>query len=358
MNSREIVGLLKKLIRIPSMSGGEELISGMLANWSTQQGLPVERFGKNLVFRIGSNPHKRLLLNSHLDTVAPVPSWETDPFTPLDDGNKIVGLGANDAKGCVASMLGAVINLKEEHIDGEVVLALTCEEETGNKEEGLGGLIPKLGKLHASVIGEPTNLSICHAQKGLLVLEVETKGMARHAAHAHRLPGKNAAIEAARAILALENWHPGPKHDILGPMTCEITTIHGGTRRNVIPDRCAFTLDLRTTPMLSTQEIVRMIEDRTGSIVRVLDDQMKPMQTDLDSNIVTAAKIAAPKAKVLPSSTMSDAVWTRHIPTIKVGPGKTERSHTAGEYITRNELLGGVAFYEKLITTYFSEKET
>lgn len=358
MNTRDTARLLKNLIRIPSMSGGEELIARTLLQWCQKRGLSVETFGKNLVIRIGDNPQKRLLLNSHIDTVAPVPSWVTDPFTPKEEGDRIIGLGANDAKGCVVSMLGAVVNLSKQKIDGEVVLALTAEEESGNAKEGLGGLTGKLGEFHASVIGEPTNLTICHAQKGLIVLEVETTGVARHAAHAHRVPGNNAAKEAARAILALENWHPGPNHDILGQMTCEVTTIHGGTRRNVIPDRCTFTLDLRTTPMLSTEEIVRQIKDRTKSKVRVLDDRMKPLQTDKSSDIVIAAQQAAPGSQVVASSTMSDAVWTRHVPTIKVGPGKTERSHTAGEFVTKDELRKGVSFYEKLILNYFAKRET
>lgn len=355
MNTRETVQLLKKLIRTPSLSGTEDQIGRMLFDWCSTSGLEAETYGKNLVIRIGQKGGNRLLLNSHLDTVAPVPSWKTDPFEPIMEGAKIYGLGANDAKGCVASMLSAAVNLKSEEIGGEVILALTAEEETGNSMEGLEGLIDKLGELDASVIGEPTDLAVCHAQKGLLVLEVETLGVARHAAHAHRIGGKNAAIEAARAILALEGWHPGESHEVLGLVTCQVTTLHGGTRRNVIPDRCVFVLDVRTTPMLTPEEIVHEISKKTNANVRVLDDRMKPLQTDISAKIVVAAKEARPGTPVVASSTMSDAVWTRHLPTIKVGPGKTERSHTAGEFITRDELHSGVAFYEKLIRNYFAK---
>jgi acetylornithine deacetylase len=308
--------------------------------------------GRNVVIQVGRDQGPRLLLNSHLDTVAPVAAWPHDAFVPVESDGRISGLGANDAKGCVAAMLGAVAGVDGPALGGQIVLALTVDEEIGGGGEGLERLVDHLGPLDAAVIGEPTNLDICCAQKGLLILELETHGTARHAAHAHRLPGANAITEAARAITALDGFSPGDEHPLLGRATCHVTTVEGGTRRNVIPDHCVFCVDIRTIDDEATGAIVAEIEALTGAEVRIRSDRLKSLSTDPDSPVALAARRARPEARVIGSATLSDAVWTRHLPTVKVGPGRTERSHTAGEFITRDELAGGVAFYRRLIGEY------
>jgi acetylornithine deacetylase len=357
MTTRNPVQLLKKLVSIPSVSGHEERIVDEIFNWVSAQNLRVERKGRNLVITIGKPGKRRLLYNSHVDTVAPVTSWETDPYSPVIVDDKIIGLGANDAKGPVTAMLFSIANSSKKRLDGEVILALTVDEEIEAVNEGLEQIIGELGNLDAAVIGEPTNLSICRSQKGRLLLEVETRGLARHAAHAHRITGKNAIVEAGKAIAATGNWTPGPDHPLLGPTTAQITTILGGDKQNVIPDRCTFTVDIRTVDDQQNDLLVAELEEITGAKVNVLSDRQSPFETDENSKIVTAAKKALPQASVVASATMSDAVWTRHLPTIKIGPGRTERSHTAGEYITIDELTKGIAFYEQLIENFFNYRQ-
>jgi acetylornithine deacetylase len=346
--------LLKRLVGIPSVSGDEAAVAEAVCRWAEARGLSVKMAGRNVVIRVGAAGGKRLLLNSHLDTVTPTAGWQTDPYRPEEDGGRIMGLGANDAKGCVTAMLCAVAQLSGAALAGEVVLALTVDEETGTTGDGLQGLLPQLGELDAAVIGEPTGLDVCNAQKGLLILNVETSGDARHAAHAHRIEGTNAVLEAARAILKLEDW--SPVSDARGNhlVTCHVTTISGGTSRNVIPDGCAFTLDIRTLPGIATEQIVSAVAQRTGARVTVHSDRLQPFATRVAADIVRAARRARPEAVLVTSDTMSDAVWTRHVPTIKVGPGRTDRSHRAGEFITTDELAEGVAFYTRLVEEFFS----
>jgi acetylornithine deacetylase len=345
--------LVRELIAVPSQSGDEARLTALVAERAGQLGLPVEQVGRNLVIRVGAAGGRRLLLNSHIDTVAPVDGWRQDPFTPRLDGERIIGLGANDAKGPVAAMLCAVAGCSSGDLPGQVVLALTVDEEVGGGD-GLVWLIDRLGPLDAAVIGEPTGLDICRSQKGLLILEVITSGDARHAAHAHRIPGRNAIVEAACAIERLAAWQPEHDHPLLGPVTCQITTIAGGSRRNVVPDRCSFTLDIRTVEGVGTRDLVRRVSEISGAEVQVFSDRMAPVETSEDAGVVRAACRARPASRVVGSATMSDAVWTRHLPTVKVGPGATERSHTAGEYITVAELHEGVAFYQRLIHEYFA----
>jgi acetylornithine deacetylase len=348
------VQLLQTLVSIPSISGQEEQLAKQIWAIATKLGLRTEHPDRNLVITAGQPGGKRLLFNSHLDTVAPVASWKTDPFTPTKTDHAIIGLGANDAKGSIAAMLCALQRCAQTDLPGEIVLALTVDEEIEEVNEGLEILIGKLGKLDAAVIGEPTDLAICRAQKGRVVLEVETIGLARHAAHAHRIDGKNAVVEAAKAIVALQGWTPHEDHPLLGSPTCEVTIISGGEKQNVIPDKCVFCLDIRTVNDTPASHFAKTIETITGGMVHILSDRLKPFETDENADIVAAARMARPNAPVVVSSTMSDAVWTRHLPTVKIGPGKTERSHTAGEHITLDELYEGVAFYEKLIHAYFA----
>lgn len=347
--------LLREIIGIPSLSGEEENLAVYINNWAKRAGFEVKRIGRNVVVQAGYGDAGTLLFNSHMDTILPSPDWETDPFKPVLDNEGITGLGANDAKGSVAAMLGAALRIKNaKEIKGKVIIALTVEEERGG-DGGLSSIVSDLGKIDAAVIGEPTGLEICRAQKGLVILSVETDGKSRHAAHAHRIEGKNAVVEAARAILAMEGWQPNfVVHPLLGSVTLQVTVINGGSRHNVISDRCSFTLDVRTVPGVSTSDIVEVVRTKTNSRVYVVSDHLKPFETDENAKIVLAATRARPSAKVVGSSTMSDAVWTRHIPTIKIGPGRTERSHTAGEYIEIKEFNDGIAFYERLIREYFS----
>jgi acetylornithine deacetylase len=348
-----VVELLQRLVATPSLSGKEDAAARLVAAWAADHGLKATWNGPNVVITVSGAKGHRVLLNSHLDTVAPVAGWQTDPYTPQLNGDKIIGLGANDAKGCGAAMLCAVADLaKRGGFKGEIVLALTVEEETGGK--GLEAIIASLGTFDAAVIGEPTGLSLCIAQKGLVLLEMVTTGTARHAAHAWRIPGKNAVVEASHAIARLDGWRPGVEHPLLGPVTCEVTRINGGTRSNVIPDECIVTLDVRTVPGCTPEDVATQVAKRTGANVNLKSGRLAPMETDGNAAIVQHARRVLPTAPLIGSATLSDAVWTRHIPTIKIGPGETDRSHTAGEYVTTAELDAGVAFYGNLLASYLA----
>lgn len=355
--------LLVRLVETPSLSGQEDAAVELVLQFAHARGMDVTKVGRNAVITVGPpSPRlrrkgapggRRLLLNSHLDTVPPAAGWETDPWTVKQDGDRLIGLGANDAKGSVASMLTAAAQLHDEGWrDGQIVLALTVQEETGG--EGLERIVDGLGPLDAAVIGEPTSLQVCRAQKGLVILKVTTRGDARHAAHAHLLPGDDAIRLAARAIERLPAIPPFPEHELLGPTTCQVTKVRGGERHNVIADRCEFVLDVRTVPAASTEQLVAWVEKETGGEVRIHSDRLKFFETKAGEPIVDAALRATGNTQSIGSATLSDAVWTRHLPTVKVGPGDTCRSHTAGEYVTRSELLAGCAAYEALIREFFA----
>jgi acetylornithine deacetylase len=344
--------LLTRLVATPSVSGDEARIADLVANAAEGFGARVQRQGHNVWFSVGSGK-KRLLVNSHLDTVKPCAGWNTEPHEAVWRDDTLFGLGANDAKGCVTAMLlTAKALIAEGAPQGvEYVFALTAEEETGGK--GLGPLLPTLGPLDAAVVGEPTSLKPCTAQRGMLLLRCVAHGKSGHVAHAHTGGLDNAILKAARDIQAVSALR-FPAHPLLGEARAQVTQVSGGLARNQVPDRCEFFVDLRTTPGMDHAKVARDVGQALESEVLVHSARYLPKGTDEAHPLVRAAVAASGQATV-GSSTTSDWAFLGDIPAVKVGPGDTLRSHQANEYLTRAELEAGLAFYQRLLHGYAGE---
>jgi acetylornithine deacetylase len=340
------VALLEALVATPSVSGQEGRIADQVATWVESWGARVQRQGHNLWFSVGGGP-RRLLVNSHLDTVPPSAGWTLEPHVPVWREGRLYGLGSNDAKGCVAAMLLAARGLLERpqslEGQGEVVFAFTAEEETGGA--GLGTVLPALGDFHAAVVGEPTGLKPCTAQRGMLLLRCVAHGRSAHVAHAHTAEAKNATTLAELRF---------PPHPLLGEARAQVTQVQGGLARNQVPDRCEFFVDIRTTPGMEHATVAQHLAGVLRSEVVVHSARYLPKSTAAHEPIVRAA-VAASGAAPVGSSTASDWAFLGNVPTVKVGPGDTLRSHKPDEYLALVELEAGVAFYQQLIRGYFEE---
>ncbi|QDE70082.1 MULTISPECIES: M20/M25/M40 family metallo-hydrolase [Myxococcus] len=344
--------LLQALVAIPSVSGDEGRIADTVSGWAEGWGARVQRQGHNVWFSVGSGP-RRLLVNSHLDTVKPCAGWTYEPHAPVWREDRLYGLGSNDAKGCVTGMLLAARTLLAEGAPtgAEVVFAFTAEEETGG--QGLGTLLPNLGPLDAAIVGEPTSLKPCTAQRGMLLLRCTAHGKSAHVAHAHATEAVNAIHLAATDIAVLAELR-FPPHPLLGEARAQVTQVSGGLARNQVPDRCEFFVDLRTTPGMEHAMVARQVAGALKSEVKVHSERYLPKATSAEQPIVRAA-VAASGAQPVGSSTASDWAFLGDIPAVKVGPGDTLRSHLADEFITRAELEAGAAFYTQLVRGYFEE---
>lgn len=344
------VELLSELIRIPSESGQEEMMADRLERVFSSLGWSPQRSGKNVYVVLGkSGP--LLLLNSHTDTVPAGEGWTKPPLGATLEGGRIYGRGANDAKGCLSAMiLGADRALKSGELPGRLCVAATCEEEINGK--GLERLIGELPAPDAAVIGEPTGLEPAVAQKGLLILEITATGRSAHAAWGG---GVNAVELAAKDVLALSGIRFDRSHPALGCPTLCVAQISGGTRHNVVPDHCKIVVDIRTTPDYTPEDIVALVKAKVQGTVTVRSQRLGSVQTDPAHPVVQAALEAKPGAKPYGSPTLSDWVFLKNIPTVKVGPGDSRRSHTPDEYLEVGELEEGVLFYERLVRSYFSK---
>ncbi len=351
MNDGAILDLHRDLVSIPSPSGGEEKAAAFLAARLSTAGAEVRRIGRNVCAMAGSGPV--LLLDSHIDTVPAGPGWSRPPLPAVVESGRVTGLGANDAKGPVAALVGAFLRLRREPPPLRIVLALVCDEETGG--EGTETVMPWLAEQgltpEAAIVGEPTNLDIAVAQKGLLILEIRAAGRPVHAAHARRLGAANAIRELCRDVLALESLG-FPEDSLLGPVTVEPTVIAGGSERNRTPAEAAVTLDIRSNPREDHDVLIARVRAAVAGDVRVASRRLEPRAVDPSHPLVAAARRARPAARLFGSPTLSDWVHLGPVPAIKVGPGRSERSHAPDEFVLEEEILDGAHFYEATVRAY------
>lgn len=354
MNDGELLDLHRRLVQCRSVSGEEAAIADLVAAELAARGLPAERLGNSLLAFTGPAPGAAplVVLNSHLDTVPAAPGWTADPWAAAveedENGRKVVGLGSNDAKASVAAMIAAFAGYAASGSQAfTLALALAEGEETkGVGSERLAAALRERGLRPAAVlVGEPTGLDLAIAQKGLMILELVAHGDAAHAAHARRLGARNAVLGLARDLVNLAGLDLGPEHPQLGRATCEPTQLRGGTARNVVPAEAAVILDIRTVPGEDPGALVERLRARCESEVRVLSDRLKPCGTDPAADVVQAAKTVRPEARLYGSPTLSDWVYFRDYPAVKVGPGNSDRSHRPDEFLYENELRAGAAFY-------------
>lgn len=347
------VDLLRAMIRFPSLSGEEAAIADFVQEHVEAAGVSVQRHGDNVYFGIGEGDDV-LLLNTHLDVVPPSEGHPFDPFDPVVQDGVLYGRGSVDAKASGAAMTTALLELARDGwapSNGQVLVALTTYEESGGGYNGLEDLRSHLPSLSAGLVGEPTRLQPCVAQKGLLILKLHAHGSSAHAGRAHL--GDNAISRAARDIQRLDALTLDREDPHLGTPLVSVTTIEGGTARNVIPDRCTFAVDIRTTPAYTHDEIVAEVEALVESEVEVHSDRFVPVATDTDARIVQACRAALPDAEPFGSPTASDWIFLHDIPVVKIGPGRSTRSHTANERIAIAEVERAVDAYKAIIQAYF-----
>lgn len=337
--------LLKQLIALPSFSKEENDTADLLCRFFHERGVAYERIGNNVW---AYNKYKDdlkpcILLNSHHDTVKPNGGYTKDPFDPVVTEGKLFGLGSNDAGGCLVSLIAAFLYYYEqENLRYNICLLASAEEEISGKA-GIEEAIKHIGQMDFAVVGEPTQLHMAVAEKGLMVLDCEAVGIAGHAA---REEGENAIYKAMEAIDWFRTFQFPKVSSYLGPVKMSVTVVNGGTQHNVVPASCTFVVDVRTTDVYNNQEVLDIIRQHVSVKVTPRSTRLNPSTIELDHPIVQSGVRLG--AKTFGSPTMSDQALLP-IPSVKIGPGDSARSHSANEYIFLTEIEQGVAFYIDLL---------
>lgn len=344
------ITLLKALIATPSMSREEGPTAELIAKYFGQNGIDHERLGHNVWAKNRHfDPAKpTLLLNSHHDTVKPNPSWTRDPFAPTVEGDVLYGVGSNDAGGCLVSLLATFVHVYDRtDLTYNVVMAATAEEEISGRG-GIESLLPHLPPLAVALVGEPTQMQLAIAEKGLLVLDCTVTGRAGHAA---RDEGENALYKALPDIEWFQDYSYPKISPLLGPVKQSVTIIQAGTQHNVVPDVCTFTVDVRVTEQYTLEEILAIVRENVSATVTPRSVRLRPSGIATDHPLVEAG--LALGRTTYGSPTLSDqALLTQNgrvIPSLKCGPGHSERSHTADEFVLLSEVAEGIAGYVALV---------
>jgi acetylornithine deacetylase len=350
--------LLMALVRFQSLSTREQPLVDWLENRVRDlQLVKTERFGNNLLFTLGEGANW-LFLNSHSDVVPPSANHFGNPFEPQFIDGKIYGRGSTDAKGCGTAMLRSILELANEGwvpIDGRVSFALTICEETSGEFNGMAYLrslmdTGRLNKPDAALIGEPTLLAPCIAQKGLLVVRVSTIGESGHAA---RIYGKNAIYEMSRVLQQIRTIDFEDSNPFIGNVKITPTRFSSGTVNNAMPERAEIVLDIRTIPEVSNEVILNRLRAIPDCEISVISDRFVSTQTDSASDIaVCCRKISG--IDYFGSPTASDWVFLADIPVVKIGPGDSAISHKHDEHIEINQVLKGIELYKGIIREYFA----
>jgi acetylornithine deacetylase len=337
----QAVDLLKKLIAIPSFSKEEDKTADLLAEFLEAKGIQVYRRLNNIwAFNKHYDPElPTLLLNSHHDTVKPNTGYTRDPFAPTIEERKLFGLGSNDAGGCLVSLLTTFLHFYEQKgLKYNLALAATAEEEISGRN-GLELILPELGVLEVAVVGEPTLMQLAVAEKGLMVLDCEAKGRSGHAA---REEGLNAIYEALPAINWFQTYRFPKVSEHLGPVKMSVTMVQAGTQHNVVPDNCTFTVDVRLTDAYTMEEVLDTIRNHVQVEVKPRSMRLKPSAISASHPLVQAG-IELGRHTYGSPTTSDQAVLS--IPSLKLGPGDSARSHMADEFIYLQEIEEGISLY-------------
>lgn len=341
----ESVELLKAMIEISSFSREEKEVADYLEAKFSDWGLKPSRIGNNLWMcnQDWSDDKPVILLNSHIDTVRPTGGWIYDPFKAVAEGQRITGLGSNDAGASVVSLLGTFRYFYEaDNLPYNLLFCASAEEEISG-ENGVASILGQLGRIDLAIVGEPTQMQIAIAEKGLLVLDCEAKGRSGHAA---RNEGENAIYKAITDIQILQSYKFPLESTVLGPVKMTVTQIEAGRQHNVVPDSCRFVVDVRTNEHYSNEEAYQIISGLIQSEVHPRSFRLNSSGINADHPLVQRG--ISMGLHIYGSPTTSDQAVIPH-PSIKMGPGDSARSHTPNEYILINEIKEGIATYIKLL---------
>ena len=347
----EAIALLSKLIEIPSMSGEEDKTASLIGDFLSNKGVLFNRSENNIwAWNKHFNSSKpTILLNSHHDTVKPNSGYTKDAFLPVVEDEKLYGLGSNDAGGCLVSLIMTFIHFYEEQLPYNLVLAATAEEENSG-QNGVGSILSELKPIDFGMVGEPTEMKMAVAEKGLMVLDCYAKGASGHAA---RDVGDNAIYKALEDIQWINTYSFGKVSDYLGPVKMTTTMINAGYQHNVIPDECHFVVDVRTTDAYSNQEVFQILNENLKSEIRARSFRLN--SSHLPSHKIISKVADELEIEKFGSPTCSDQA-VMDFPTFKMGPGKSERSHTADEFIFLEEIREGIRGYIELLDKLFSDQ--
>lgn len=340
------ISLLKKLIATPSLSGKEQAAAEIIREYLSSHGVELSTLKNNTWCKnkYWDAVKPVILLNSHVDTVKPVDGWSFDPYSPTEKDEKIIGLGSNDAGAPLVSLMAVFLYFyNKQDLPFNLIFAATAEEEVSG-ENGMALLVNELDRVDFAIVGEPTQMQLAVAEKGLLVFDCIVHGKAGHAA---RNEGINSIYLAVDEINKIRNYKFDRVSDVLGEVKMTVTQINAGFQHNVVPDICKFVVDVRTNECYSNDEVIDIITSLLTCEVKPRSRRLNSSGINLDHSFVE--KVKSKGIECYGSPTLSDQSLMNY-PSVKMGPGDSARSHTANEFIYPAEIKNGIELYVDLLS--------
>ena len=315
----------------------------------------------------GRHEKPPICFTGHIDIVPlGMAAWSKDPFTGETDGDRLYGRGSTDMKSGIAAFVVAAIRLAPflKNSPG-ITLVLTASEEIGC--EGAKYLAEEklLDRAGAIVVAEPTANYPYIGHKGLLWVEIETKGKTAHGSMPEQ--GENAILKMNKVIDKLEHFDWRHQcgvdcHHVMGKPTINIATIHGGLNTNSVPDSAKLTIDVRTVPGIDHVHLCHSIQSLIGDIgsVRKIVDT-PTLYSEPDEWIESVYAVAAPfiDGKPSPKTIMfsTDGADLKRgyggaVPTVIIGPGQPEMAHQTDEWCSVDRIDQSVEIFERIMREY------
>jgi succinyl-diaminopimelate desuccinylase len=372
LDEQALVRLTQELVRLRTINppGDEAIAAAFVAQRLRQAGMFAEVVAHEEAGRAsvvgglrGNGARQTLLFSGHLDTVPAGENWQYDILAADIADGKIWGLGTTDMKSGIAAMLVAMeaIHSTGVALHGDLLFAGTAGEEVDSM--GARRLVEqhKLGQVGFMIIGEPTANRVFTAEKGVLWLELKTKGQTAHGSMPHL--GVNAIMHMSRLLQALEAEQiPYQTHPLLGDFTVNVATIAGGVKTNVVPDACQVTIDMRTVIGQDHQAIldtVRQIIDRLCADDSTLQAEVRPINERVALDIPFATPQVQAFVKIrddVTGQTSQPAAATfatdgsvfvpaYQAPMVICGPGRPEKAHQPNEYVEIDKLVEAARIY-------------
>jgi len=384
IKKKELVDLTIQLVQTSTENppGNEKVAAQFLKPLLSQMGFKIKtvlspKGRSNLIAekRWGKGG-RTLIFNGHLDVVpAGDPSqWKYPPFQGKLSKGRIYGRGASDMKSGIASFIHALSMIDRSKIplhQGAVILHLVSDEES-HGHQGMGFLTRKGGiQGDAVLVGEPTDLHPVIAHKGALWLRISTFGKSAHSAKPHL--GVNAIGKMIKLMDRLNSTPFEREHPLLGKPTLSIGTIRGGTKINIVPDRCEIEVDRRMLPGEKKEEIFGKMKEILDSLqsqdplfqYRMEEiDYAEPSEVDPEEEIVRVGveaiqKVIGKKPPLRAFSGFTDSrfyINQCHIPTLVFGPGDTNQIHTTDESVEVEALVQAAHIYGLILMDYLSKE--
>jgi acetylornithine deacetylase/succinyl-diaminopimelate desuccinylase family protein len=367
------VSLLGDLVAIPSVNPmgrpgtgtGEAEIARVVADVLLGAGIDAELDevspGRpNVIGFLDARAERTLLLEAHLDTVH-ADQMEIAPFAPDIRDGKLYGRGSCDTKGSLAAFLSVLSALATSGAKPRlnIVLAAVVDEEyqfTGAQHAVRKGLRADFG-----IAGEPTQLRIVRAHKGVTRWRITTRGKAAHSAYPER--GENAIYAMGEVLRRLETHAKAMRtrapHPVLGTPTLSVGLIEGGQAVNIVPDRCRIEIDRRTLPGESTSAVLEAVREALSELSSWTIEEphlaVEGMEVPEDAEIIrllsAAIRASGRMLSVEGAQYATDAgIYNgAAIPTVVFGPGDIAQAHTASEFIDLDEYAAAIEIIRRMV---------